>query len=72
MERMAKSRLRYRRRYYLESENLIARHQSGFRTGHSTMDALARLESDVRKTFIQDDDNLVEIGRIYCEVINRL
>ena len=51
MERMANARLRH----YLESENLIAGHQSGFRTGHSTMDALARLESDVRKTFIQDE-----------------
>ena len=37
---------------FLEGEQYLARYQIGFWTGHSTMDALARLESDVRKVLI--------------------
>ena len=55
MERMVRARLQQ----FLESEKILAKHQSGFQAGHSTMDALSRLETDVRCALIQDDFCLV-------------
>ena len=51
MERMVNARVQQ----FLEGEQYLARYQSGFQAGHSTMDALARLESAVRKVLIQDE-----------------
>ena len=51
MEHMVNKRLQY----YLESKLLTDPCQSGFRNGHSTLDALPPLESDVRTTLIRDD-----------------
>jgi ribonuclease HI len=51
MEKLVNSRLQQ----YLTSHRLIDPHQSGFRMGHSTLDAVMRLESEVRTRFIQGD-----------------
>ena len=45
MEKMVNSRLMY----YLESNNIIAKEQSGFRKGRSTTDHLVRLETWIRE-----------------------
>lgn len=45
MERMMANRLYY----ILESRGLLASYQYGFRFGYSTIDALIRLERDVKK-----------------------
>ena len=40
---------------YLESKQHLCSYQSGFRSGHSTLDALCRLETDVRLTLIRGE-----------------
>lgn len=45
MERMITERLSYE----LEKKGKIANYQSGFRKGRSTMDAVVRLENEIRK-----------------------
>ena len=51
MERIVVARLQQ----FLVREKILAKHQSGFRAGHSTMDALSILETDVRRVLNQDD-----------------
>ena len=41
--------------WYLESNNLISRYQSGFRGGRSTNDILIRLETFMRDAFVKKD-----------------
>ena len=45
MERILVNRLTY----FMESKGLFAGYQSGFRKGRSTLDAMIRLETDIRK-----------------------
>ena len=49
MERMINNRLNF----YLESNNIISEHQSGFRKNRSTADQLVRLESYIRNAFVK-------------------
>ena len=49
MERMINNRLNF----YLESNNIISEHQSGFRKNRSTTDQLVRLESYIRNAFVK-------------------
>ena len=49
MERMINNRLNF----YLESNNIISEHQSGFRKKRSTADQLVRLESYIRNAFVK-------------------
>ncbi|KAG1705494.1 RNA-directed DNA polymerase from mobile element jockey [Nymphon striatum] len=49
MERMINCRLTY----YLESNNILTRYQSGFRRHRSTVDHLVRFETLVREAFIR-------------------
>ncbi|MEN8173077.1 MAG: reverse transcriptase domain-containing protein [Chloroflexota bacterium] len=49
LERMINNRLVW----YLEKNNIITRHQSGFRRERSTIDQLVRLESKIRDTFVK-------------------
>ena len=51
MERMVNERLTK----YLEVHNSISTYQSGFRKCHSTYDALIRLETNIRETFIRNE-----------------
>jgi len=51
MERMVNSRLVW----YLESQNLLTVHQSGFRQNRSTLDHLVSLETFIRDSFVQGD-----------------
>jgi len=51
IERIANRRLQF----YLESVGFLTPFQSGFRSGHSTLDPLARLESAIRRSLIQAD-----------------
>ena len=39
--------------FYLESNNIISDHQSGFRKNRSTTDQLVRLESYIRNAFVK-------------------
>uniref|UniRef100_A0A6A7FMS9 Pol-like protein n=1 Tax=Hirondellea gigas TaxID=1518452 RepID=A0A6A7FMS9_9CRUS len=47
--------INWRLQAFLEHNILVTPCQSGFRAGHSTMDALTRLESAVRECLIRDD-----------------
>ncbi|KAG1658849.1 RNA-directed DNA polymerase from mobile element jockey [Nymphon striatum] len=49
MERMINCRLTY----YLESNNILTRYQSGFRRNRSTIDHLVRFETLVREAFVR-------------------
>ena len=49
MERMINNRLNF----YLESNNIISEHQSGFRKNRSTTDQLVSLESYIRNAFVK-------------------
>ena len=49
MERMTNNRLNF----YLESNNIISEHQSGFRKNRSTTEQLVRLESYIRNAFVK-------------------
>jgi len=51
MERMVNGRLVW----YLESQNHLSVHQSGFRQNRSTLDHLVSLEAFIRDSFIQGD-----------------
>ena len=51
MERMINTRLVW----YLESNNIINKYQSGFRKGRSTTDHLIRLESTIRDAFLRGE-----------------
>ena len=51
LERMINKRLIW----YLESNNLLTRYQSGFRAGRSTNDNLVRLETFIRDAFIKKE-----------------
>ena len=41
--------------WYLESNNLLTRYQSGFRAGRSTNDNLVRLETFIRDAFVKKE-----------------
>ena len=41
--------------WYLESNNLLSRYQSGFRAGRSTNDNLVRLETFIRDAFVKKE-----------------
>ena len=41
--------------WYLESNNLLSRYQSGFRAGHSTNDNLVKLETFIREAFVKKE-----------------
>ena len=47
LERMVGKRLTW----YLETNNLISKNQSGFRKNHTTYDHIIRIETDIRKGF---------------------
>lgn len=49
LERMVNNRLVW----YLETHNLIAKHQSGFRKRHSTTDHLVHLENAIQDSFLK-------------------
>ena len=49
MERMINNRFNF----YLESNNIISEHQSGFRKNRGTTDQLVRLESYIRNVFVK-------------------
>ena len=51
LERMINKRLIW----YLESNNLLSRYQSGFRTGRSTNDNLVKLETFIRDAFVKKE-----------------
>ena len=51
LERMINKRLIW----YLESNNLLSRYQSGFRAGRSTNDNLVRLETFIRDAFVKKE-----------------
>ena len=51
LERMIDKRLIW----YLESNNLLTRYQSGFRAGRSTNDNLVRLETFIRDAFVKKE-----------------
>ena len=51
LERMVNERLTY----YLESKNKNNKYQSGFRRCCSTYDALSRLETNIRETFLRNE-----------------
>lgn len=51
MEKM----INWRLQAHLEEKKYLDVSQSGFRAGHSTLDALSRLESEIRTTLIRDD-----------------
>jgi ribonuclease HI len=51
MERVINARLVW----FLEKNNLISKHQSGFRQGRSTIDQLVQLESYIRDAFVRGD-----------------
>ena len=51
LERMINKRLIW----YLESNNLLTRYQSGFRAGRSTNDNLVRLETFIRDAFVKKE-----------------
>ena len=41
--------------WYLESNNLLSRYQSGFRAGRSTNDNLVRVETFIRDAFVKKE-----------------
>ena len=41
--------------WYLESNNLLSRYQSGFRAGRSTNDNLVKLETFIRDAFVKKE-----------------
>ena len=51
LERMINKKLIW----YLESNNLLSRYQSGFRAGRSTNDNLVRLETFIRDAFVKKE-----------------
>ena len=51
LERMINKRLIW----YLESNNLLSRYQSGFRAGRSTNDNLVKLETFIRDAFVKKE-----------------
>ena len=51
MEKIVNKRLTY----FLETNNLIAKTQCGFRSNHSTIDHLVRLESFIREAFVRKE-----------------
>ena len=51
LERM----VNYRLMCYIETKNLLNPYQSGFRRGHSTLDGLCRLESDIRLALLRGE-----------------
>lgn len=51
MESMVVARLNY----VLESKNILCHHQSDFRKGRNTTDAILSLESDIRKSQVNKE-----------------
>jgi hypothetical protein len=51
MERMVTNRLLL----FMEKEDHFDQNQSGFRSLHSTVDALARIEGAIQTAFLQDE-----------------
>ena len=52
--KIMKKIINWRLQNFLEKQNILSPYQSGFRTAHSTLDPLTRVESEVRESLMLD------------------